>query len=177
MQFVAPLFWQDGEQGLIGGTLAVLMQVLWIPVFMGLFDLVREKMPHYAAWGFLVASYANVGGAIFGFRDIYSATFNISQAAELQAFVAHSLVYNLTLFWPGYMFPLSLLVIGIMLIRCKSVPWWIGLLICLGAVAFPVGRISRLPLVALAVNLLLLVPMLYLAWTFLASQSMRIRIR
>jgi hypothetical protein len=163
-------FWEGNGQGITGGTLVVLSTIFWIPAFIGLFGLLRERMPRYATWGLLPAFYGCIGGALFGFRDIYAATFHIAHQTELQAISAYALSYNITLFWPGYCFVLSLLVLGFFLTWKKLVPWWIGTLFCLGALAFPVSRIPRIVLIAHVADVLLLIPLLFLGWTLLVSR-------
>lgn len=168
LQAISTFFWEEsGQQGVIGGTLIVLATIFWIPVFIGLFDLLREKMPLYATWGRLPAIYGCVGGALFGFRDIYAATFHLTRQTELQAFSAFAWNYNLTLFLPGYLFVLSLLVLGVVLLWKRMIPWWIGTLLCLGALAFPISRIPRIALIAHVADLLLLIALLALGWTVL----------
>jgi hypothetical protein len=63
---------------------------------------------------------------------------------------------NIVLFWSGPAFPLSLLFLGIMLIIRKIVPVYVGVLIALGGVAFPVSRIIRIDWIAHISDLLLL---------------------
>lgn len=168
---ISTFFWEGDEYGIIGGTLVMLAGVFWIPAFTGLFNLLREKMPYYSSWGLLPAIYGNVAGSLFGFRDIYAAVFNISQDAELEAAAAHSLAFNLTLFWAGPLVPLSLLVLGIFLIWRRAVRPWIGVLTCLGAAMFPLSRILRVELIGHATDLLLLIPLAYLGWAFLTNST------
>lgn len=172
LQAISTFFWEEsGQQGITGGTLVVLSIIFWIPAFIGLFDLLREKTLLYATWGRLPAIYGCVGGALFGFRDVYAATFHIAHQTELQAFSAHQWAYNLTIFFPGYLFVLSLLVLGLVLTWKRMIPWWIGVLLCLGAVAFPISRIPRIELIAHVADALLFIPFLYLGWSFLMAQS------
>ena len=164
-------FWEGGEYGITGGTLLFLANVLYVPAFMGLFEPLREKTPRYAAWGLLVAIYGCASGGLFAFRDIYAAALGVSQNAELQAFAAHPLAFNLALFWSGPLFPLSLLALGIVAVRKEAVDRWVGVMICLGAIAFPLSRVSRVELVGHAADLLLLIPLAYLGWLLLTGRG------
>ena len=97
--------------------------------------------------------------------------FRTTCARRRAAWAQFPTTFNLTFFWPGPLFPLSLLILGAMLIRTKSIPLWAGLLICLAAIAFPVSRIPRIPLVAHAADVLMLVPLAYTGWGFLKSRA------
>lgn len=142
--FVASSFaWQNGEYNMTSGTLVVIGSVFWIPAFMGLFARLRTSGPRYATWGLLFVIYGCVSGISFGLRGLYADAFGISKQALLQKAATYPLAFNLTMFWPGLLFPLSLLVLSIVLVRAKSIPIWTGLLLGLGAVAFPLSRIPR----------------------------------
>jgi hypothetical protein len=73
------------------------------------------------------------------------------------------------------LFPLSLLILGAMLIRTKSLPLWAGLLICVAAIAFPVSRIPRISLVAHVADVLMLVPLAYAGLGLLKSRGQIVR--
>jgi hypothetical protein len=94
--------------------------------------------------------------------DVFLSVFGISHDTYLSIVADHSLSFNLLLFWPGPLFPLSLLVLGVNLSRRKVIPLWTGILICLGALAFPVSRISRIEMVAHLSDLLLAIPVAHL---------------
>ena len=100
----------------------------------------------------------------------YNTVYGISNPKSFHAYNLYPLSFNLSLFWPGPLFPLSLLVLGINLIRSKSIEWWVGVLICLSAIVFPLSRIPRIPFIAHFANALLLIPMLYIGWHFLNNE-------
>ncbi|WP_128546881.1 hypothetical protein [Larkinella soli] len=160
-----------GEYGTTGGTLIVLGSVFWIPAFMGLFDRVRTALPRYAAWGLLIAVYGCIAGSNFGLRGVYAEAFGLSHARVLEESAAHPLSFNLTLYWGGPLFPLSLLVLGIQLIRTRTAPIWVGVLICLEGVLFPLSRIGRHPVLAHLSDLMILIPMVYLGFHSLLLSS------
>jgi len=171
LQAASTFFWEGSNQSVIGGTLIVLATIFWLLTFVALFDLLREKMPLYAAWGQIPAFYGCIGGALFGFRDVYAATFHFTRQVELQAFSAHALSYNFTLFWSGPFFVLSLLALSFFLTWKRVIPWWIGALLFLGALTFPISRIPRIELIAHLADALLFLPLLFLGWKFLLGQS------
>ena len=159
------------EYGAIGGAIIAIATVFWIPAFIGLFDLLKETMPRYAAWGLLIAIYGCIGGAAFGLEGLFAEAFRIPHDVRREAWAQFPTTFNLTFFWPGPLFPLSLLILGAMLIRTKSIPLWAGLLICLAAIAFPVSRIPRIDLAAHAADVLMLVPLAYIGWGLLKSRA------
>jgi hypothetical protein len=159
------------EYGTVGGTMIVLATVFWIPAFIGLFGLLKDTMPRYAAWGLLVAIYGCIGGAAFGLEGLFADAFGISHDIRRQAWKEFPTVFNLTFFWPGPLFPLSLLVLGAALIRTSAIPRWAGVLICLAAIAFPVSRIPRIDVVAHAADALMLAPLAFLGLGFLRSRE------
>jgi hypothetical protein len=95
------------EYGAIGGTIIAIATVFWIPAFLGLFDLVKERMPRYATWGLLVAIYGCIGGASFGLEGLFAEAFAIPHNVRREAWAQFPATFNLTFFWPGPLFPLS----------------------------------------------------------------------
>jgi hypothetical protein len=171
LQFVSSFFWKNGEYSVTGGTLLIFSLIFWIAALMGLFSLLQEKTPVYAAWGLLIAIYGCISGVNFGFVGVFTSIMDISHESYLEGFSKYPVTAGLLLFQSGPLFPLSLLVLSIMLIRYKTVPLWVGLLIGLGAIAFPLSRIPRIALLAHLTDLLLLLPLSYLGWTFLRKKN------
>ena len=172
---LSTFFWNraDGraEYGATGGALVAIATVFWIPAFVGLFDLLKDKAPRYAAAGLMAAIYGCVGGVGFGLDGLFAEAFGLSHQTRLDAWARFPTAFNVVLFWPGPLFPLSLLVLGAMLVRTRSVPRWAGILICLSGVAFPLSRIPRVAAVAHAADVLLFVPLAYVGWDFLQAAS------
>src|SRR5262249_13332099 len=123
----------------------------------------------YSSIGFVVAVYGCVGGANFGLVGAFSEAFGISHEAFLQTAKDHALGFNLLLFWPGPLFPLSLLVLGVQLARKRIVPGWVGAFIFLGAIAFPISRIPRIEGIAHTADILLAIPFCYVGARGLVS--------
>jgi hypothetical protein len=75
-------------------------------------------------------------------------------------------------FWlSGPAFPISILILGIMLSVKKAVPVWCGILLSLGGLLFPVSRILRIESVAHVVDLLMLIPAWYIAAVILTKNQ------
>jgi hypothetical protein len=167
-------FWKNGEYGVTGGTILVLSMIFWIPAFMGLFGFLKDKMPAYTSIGFLIATYGCISGVSFGMVGVFSEAFQISHDVYLGEAAKQPLAFNLLLFWSGPLFPLSLLILGINLFRKKVIPTWTAVLICLGAVAFPLSRIPRIEVIAHIADILLAMPLSYIGLQYLLNRQSHI---
>lgn len=154
--------WKNGEYGVTGGTILALSLIFWIPALIGLFYLFKRTMPVYSSIGFLVALYGCTSAIGFAMVGIFLEAFGISHETYLSKAAEYPLAFNLLLFWPGPLFPLSILVLGVNLLRKKLAPAWVGILLCLAGIAFPLSRIPRIELVAHIADFLLLVPLVYI---------------
>jgi len=159
LQALSTFFWVDGEYGVTGGTILVFSMVFWIPALLVLFSLVKDRMPNYAAWGFLIAVYGFVSGVNFGFLGVLTEIFSIPHDKYIQDLSKYPVSSNLLLFQAGPLAPLSLVILGIVFLYTKIVDWKIGLLIMLGGIAFPLSRISRTELFAHIADVLQLIPL------------------
>ncbi|GAB3946452.1 hypothetical protein GCM10028805_17000 [Spirosoma harenae] len=168
---ISTFFWQNGEYTIAGGTILVVATAFWIPALMGLFAKLKSVTPNYASWGLLIALFGALSGNNFGMRGIYAEVFGISKKTLLQEAANHSVSFNITMFLSGPLFPLSLLVLGIQLLRRKLVASWVGFLICLGAIAFPVSRILRIDSIAHLADFLLFIPIAYLGCQLLLAKN------
>jgi hypothetical protein len=144
-----------------GSVLVILGMVFWLMGFIGLFDLFKEKNPWYARLGLLYAFYGCLGGIAFGFEGFYSQIIGEDRIG-VQLMSQFPWQTNLVLFWSGPAFPLSLLLLGVMMMVRKVQPGWISLLIITGAVAFPASRISRIEWIAHTADVILLIPLIAL---------------
>lgn len=164
---LSTFFWREHEYGITGGTILVFSLIFWVPAFIGLFSLLKDKMPRYAAVGFVVAVWGCFSGANFGMASVFLEAFGISHQTYLQAAAHKPFAFGLLLFWSGPLFPLSLLVLSINLLRNKCVPTWAGILMGLGALAFPLSRIMRIEMIAHTADLLLALPVWHIGWQYL----------
>lgn len=172
---VSSFFWTpEGTYGLVGGTTLLLGSVFWIVAFVALFDALATRTPRYAAWGLLAAVYGCIcGGAAFAFQDLFMALHGVTHDQALAALAAHPIVANVIFWIGGPAFPLTLLVLGIVLARTGTAPWWAAAMLSAGGALFPVARIPRIELVAHAVDLLMVVPTVYFAMNVLQTGSIR----
>ena len=166
-------FWTDGEYGLDGGLLGILASVFWGLGFVGVFGLLRERYPVYAAAGLLVAMYGVIAGALFAFEDLHAAALGISHGRSTEALAQHPVHAALALWLPGPVYYLNLIVLAVALVRAGQIPRWTGGLIGLAGALYPMSRIPRVQLLAHAADLLLLIPMVYLGVRFLRRSQGR----
>jgi hypothetical protein len=176
--FLAPLlytvsgfFWRDGGQySVTCGTYVIVGSFFWIFALDGLFGLLKEKSPAYTVWGKAIAIFGCAcGGISFGLQGMFAEMFNISHPAMLQAMAQHPVASNIVFWLSGPAFPISILILGIMLCVKKAVPVWCGILLSLGGLLFPISRILRIESVAHVVDALMLIPAWYIATIVLAK--------
>ena len=176
---VAPLlfslstfYWQDGEYNVTGSTLLVISMVFWVPVFFVLFAFLKLRMPVYYHVGLIAAMYGTVvGGTGFGYLGYFATVFNVQHEAYITTLSSYPVSSNVLLFQAGPLFPLSLLILGINLIRTKSLPSWLGFMIVAGAIAFPLSRIPRIEWLAHTADLLLSIPLFVLGYRFIKPKQ------
>jgi hypothetical protein len=162
---VGQFFWHHGVLGITAGIWQVYSYFFWIFAFHLMFQQLETPLPRYASIGFFVAVFSCIGGNNFGVEGIYSELMEVRDLAALDTL--HTKLGGAAafyLFLPGLLFPLSLLVLGINLIRTKTIPMWIGVLFCVSAIGFPLSRIPRIDLIAHLDNLLLLISHTLVAW-------------
>jgi hypothetical protein len=156
-------FWQNGEYGVEAGILIIFSMFFWIPALTGLFSLIKNEMPRYAVWGLWIAVFGCISGVCFAFLGYLATIFNISHDQYLNLLSHYPITSQILLFGSGPLFPLSILVLGIILMLNGSVPVWIGILFCLAAIVFPLSRIPRVEWMAHIADLAMLVPSVAIA--------------
>lgn len=156
-------FWQNGEYGVEAAILIIFSMFLWIPALVGLFSLIKMEMPRYSVWGLWIAVFGCISGICFAFLGYLTTVFNISHQQYLESLSQYPFTSQVLLFGSGPLFPLSILILGINLILKRSVAVWIGILFCLGAVAFPLSRVPRIEWIAHVADFFMLIPSLAIA--------------
>jgi hypothetical protein len=158
---ISTFFWQDDRVGINGGTVQVISYVFWIPAMLGLLKLLRPTMPGFSVWAVLLVSWSCIAGNNFGMEGVYIGSFIQTGADAAQVVAVEEamgwVVSLLVLYVPGSLYPLTLLLIGFLLWRQAAVPPLYAILLCVGAIAFPLSRIPRIELLAHTADLLLLV--------------------
>jgi len=185
--FLAPMFYaassffwntlnQYGTYDTTSGLLLIIGSIFWVPAFLALFDMLRERMPNYASWGFLLAVYGCLcGGVAFALRDILTVVFNIPHHIMLATLSQYPVLTNIIFWIGGPAFPISLLILGIVLARTRIVPVWVGVLIAVSGALFPASRIPRIEWIAHVVDFMMLIPLTYLSWQMLWPGKQNLR--
>lgn len=168
---VSTFFWNNGEYGTTGGTILIMALFFWIPALDALFGLIKNSLPRYAQWGYFIALLGCISGMNFGSLGYYSDVFNISKDAYLEALIKYPISSGILLFWAGPLFPLSILVLSVVLWKKHAASRWICICLALAAIAFPISRIPRISLVAHIADLLFLFPMIALAINYPAPKK------
>lgn len=170
---LSSFFWiGEGQYGVSGSTLVVFGSIFWISAFAGVFRLLRQRTPRYAAWGMLFAAYGCIcGGAAFAFQGLFMELYGVPHASALEALGSHPVVANVIFWIGGPMFPLSVFVLGVVLLRTRQIPTPLALLFAIGGLLFPVARIPRIEFIAHAVDLMMLIPAWYMGVQLLRPVS------
>jgi hypothetical protein len=162
LQAAGTFFWQDGVQGISAAAIGVVSILAWIVGLMATFRSIEVRVPRYAAVGLPIAIYGALAGVTFGVQGMYEELFGVSHDEAVRLLEPHPLAASVVFWLAGPAFPATLFALGVVLARIRVVPVPVGVLICLGAAAFPMSRIPREALIAHLADLLLLLPFLYL---------------
>lgn len=162
LNLLATFFWQSETQGATAGTLAALSSACWLVGLLGLYDRLRTGAPRYVAVAVPLTVFATLGGISFSVQSIHEELFGVSHARAVELLDQQPFAAT-TLFWTaGPLFPLVLFALGAALAWLRAAPLPVGVLLCLGALAFPLSRITREVSIAHVADLLLLLPFVYL---------------
>jgi hypothetical protein len=168
---VSTFYWNgEGRLGVTGGTLTAMATIVWLYGLVGLHAVIRERLPRYAALLLPALVVGGLGGLSFGFQGFYEGVLGLSKADSLGALAHHPVAAQLMLWLPGPVFPLSLILLAVGLLRSRVAPRWLAGLVAVGAAVFPLGRALRIDAVAHGCDLLLLVPFAVLGWTLARAQ-------
>ncbi|OOG77495.1 hypothetical protein [Algoriphagus sp. A40] len=168
---LSTFFWIDaGTYSVNSATWMFFSMVFWALGWMGLFGMLAEQMPIYSKLGLLYALYGTFGGAAFAMEGLFIETFDLSEKAGVEASEIFPLQFNLVLYQSGPAFPLSLLILGIVLAYRKKVTWPAGILLSFSGISFPVGRILRKVEIAHATDFLLLAAVIWISFQLLGKE-------
>ncbi|MDG4789114.1 hypothetical protein O7626_24810 [Micromonospora sp. WMMD1102] len=171
LNLVSGFFWEPDRQGITAGTLVALSCTCWLIGLIGLYERLRVVAPRYPAVAMPLTVFASVGGVAFGVQSIHEGLFDASHATTIELLDQHPFA-AWSLYWTaGPLFPLVVFGLGVLLLRLRAAPLPVGVLLCLGALAFPLSRITREVTIAHLADLLLLLPFLYLGVRALTDRS------
>lgn len=156
------------------GFVGVLAYLCFIPALLGIARLLRERAPRLSVVGTLVAICGCGGGVAFEAAILHewaarAAGLPEAQVAALLEIVKGRVFPALLIF--GIQFSLSLLVLGVGLVKTAVVPKWVPALIVCGALLFPLGHIGRIEPIMHLADFLLVVPMIWLGLRALSGAT------
>lgn len=132
-------------------------------------------MPRFSVWAVLLVCWVCIGGNNYGMEGIFVSSFapagaDAAQIAELRNVVGVAGIFVLNL--PGLAFPLTLVLLAFLLWRNRAVSPLQALLLGLGAIAFPISRITHVAMIAHIADLLLLIGAGGIGWQLLQDKDM-----
>ncbi|MFG1837289.1 hypothetical protein ACGFH8_02485 [Micromonospora sp. NPDC049175] len=171
LNLLAGFFWQNDTQGVTAGTIIVLSSACWLIGLIGLFERLRPTTPKYVAVGLPATVFGAIGGVAYGVQSIHEGLFAVSHAEAVERLGEHPFAAFAVYWTCGPLFPVSLFVLGLVLARVRAAPLPVGIMVSLGAVVFPLSRITREASIAHLADLFLLLPFLYLGLRSMTRDS------
>jgi hypothetical protein len=164
-------FWTvDGRYTTNASTIMFFSMLFWSVAFMGLFNQLKSVMPIYAKIGLLYALYGTFGGAVFSVEGIFENALEIRKIG-LTAADKFPLQMNLVMFQSGPAFPISLIILGIVLPLKRKISWFSGIFLAISGLLFPAGRIARSLLLAHITDFLLLAAVCWLSFEMIRNKK------
>jgi hypothetical protein len=146
-----------------GGAIQVYAFAAFFLVVAGATRLLETAMPRVGAALYLVGSLGAAAGVAFGLERIATDLTGLRLADQADVAV------QLGLLLPGILFPLSMVGIGVALMRARlaGVPGWVGGALATAGVLFPVSRIGEVDALAIVADVILLIALVPLGMAIL----------
>jgi hypothetical protein len=165
-------FWlPTGTYGATSGALISVGLALWTVGLIGVVEDLRPRLPVVSSLVLLILVFGAFGGAAFGVRGLYDELLGFTREASVQAVTSFPVAADVIFYWPGPLFPLSLLIIGLALVRTRIVPLWTAALVCAVGIAFPFSRIPRIGWSAHVVDAVIVVAFCAIAYLRTRSRT------
>lgn len=153
-----------------GGFFGLVVYILFVPGLLGIARLLRRPSPRLSVVVGLLIAAGCVAGASFQTAMLHEWAARTAGTPEAMMVgimeVTEGRVFPVLVIFSG-LFPISLLTLSVGLFRTRTTPIWVALLLAIGAVIFPVGHIGGIQLVQHLVEVILLVPLVWLGLRFL----------
>lgn len=166
---VATFFWEGDRYGVTASVLLAFSTVAWIYGLLGLWERVAAWRPWFGGVGIVLALAGFLGGMAFSFQGFFEELYGVSKTGSLDAAAEHPAASALVLWLPGPAFPLGLCALGIALARARLASSWLGGLLVLSGVCFPLSRITRSEPIAHLADLLILAAFTVIAVAYLRT--------
>lgn len=171
---VSTFFWAGYNVGITSGMIQVLAAVFWIVALLGMAEVLRPRWGRTATLMSLLMVYVGIGLSSFGYEGMFGEAFTTAGGVEVSRLeLRRGLGWSLlpTMLMPGGLFPLAFIVFGVLLWRLKAIPAWCMLVLVIGGVSFPMGRIPRVQMIAHLSDLLLLIGLAPIGWRYLQARE------
>ncbi|MEV6301496.1 hypothetical protein AB0M02_18950 [Actinoplanes sp. NPDC051861] len=170
LNLAGSFFWKGDGPDTTGATLVAVGLACWL---IGLIPLYQGLPSRWGRTMLPLTVFGVTGGLAFSVQAIYEVVFDVSHARAVELLNAYPIPANVLYWICGPLFPLAMALLGVALLRLRAAPVPVGLLLVLGAVAFPLSRITRELVLIHAADLLLLLPFLYLGVKALRAGPVR----
>jgi hypothetical protein len=164
------------SQGEIAATgfLAVLHAALTIAAVFGITQLVRRKADRLG----LAGAASTIIGAVVGARIMV--LLQLAQLAEsdpaatatLSKLLRSALVVWVSIIPIGLTYPIGLILLGSALVTARPVNRWIGVLVVIGGILFPIGRAVGLEPAVYTSDAILAIAYGFLSWEILTHREL-----
>jgi hypothetical protein len=147
---------------------------LFIPGVLGVASLLRHRAPRLAVFGGLSGILGYVGGVNFATVGLYEWAARTAGADDATVRAIIGVTENQlwpALNLPGITGPLTWLVLSIGLFRTGVVPKWVAVLLGIGAIAFPMGRVPEIQLLLHISDMFLLIPLAWIGLRYLTDAT------
>ena len=156
----------DGSNSFNAAMLIFLSMLFWTLGFMGIFDQMKKIWPWYSFLGLLYAIYGTFGRVLFTIEGLFAQALSLPARAGIEASERYPTIMAFVIHQSVPAFPMSILVLGVMLAIAKVVKGYTGLLVYLAGICFPLGRVLHLPWVTHFTDILLLSGMILVVISF-----------
>jgi hypothetical protein len=156
------------------GFLAVLHVGLTIAAVFGITQLVRRKADRLGLFGAaLTLLGAAVGARIMVLLQLRQlADTDPASMATLSKLLGSALIVWVSLIPIGLMYPLGLITLGSALLVARPVNRWIGMLMVIGGVLFPIGRALSIEPAVYASDAIMAITYGFLSWEILTRREL-----
>lgn len=166
--------WRGYAVGMVSGVMHVAAAVFWTIGLLGMTELLRPRWRRTRTVLWLLVVYAGIGFSSFGYEGMFGEAFTVAGGSDISRLeLRRGLGWSLlaTMLVPGGLFPLLMIVFGVLLWRLKAIPAWCMVVLILAGISFPMGRIPRIQTIAHVSDALLLIGLAPVGWRFLQARD------
>ncbi|MEU4427222.1 hypothetical protein AB0F81_41915 [Actinoplanes sp. NPDC024001] len=155
-------FWTGDGPDATGATLISVGLGCWLIGLIGLYQGLRPRAPRHVPALLPLTVFGVIGGVAFSVQSLHEEIFGVSHERAIELLNAYPLPANVLYWLCGPLFPVSLMLLGAVLLKARAAPVPVVLLVLAGGLLFPLSRITRVEILIHAADLVLLLPFVYL---------------